>query len=210
MAISTFDDLKSAISGWASRTDLGSRLDDFVALCEARIKSDDRLLLSKGEVATDFSISSDTTALPDGFLGIKRIHSSTNGKGYVYKHPSEFASILNSTYHTATDPDTYYYTIEGDNFRISPAPTAAITAKLLYHSLPALSVSNTTNWMLTAYPNVYLYGCLLEYYLYSIEDLGQTEKYAQAYDIAAQAAKKSDNYRNSGDYPRFMRPAVAV
>jgi hypothetical protein len=51
----------------------------------------------------------------------------------------------------------------GDTFQLVPTPDASYTVELTYYSkIPALSDSNTTNWLLTNSPDVYLYGSLLE------------------------------------------------
>ena len=53
------------------------------------------------------------------------------------------------------------YTILGDLFRFAPIPSSAYTATLnFYKTFDALSTTNTTNFILTNHPSIYLYGSL--------------------------------------------------
>ena len=49
-----------------------------------------------------------------------------------------------------------YYTIEADQIHLSDEVTNNDVKILYYAKIPALSVSNTTNWLLTAHPDLYL------------------------------------------------------
>ena len=53
-----------------------------------------------------------------------------------------------------------YFTVT-DSIEFDIAPDSAYAYELLYYpTFPALSDSQTTNWVLTNYPDVYLAGCL--------------------------------------------------
>ncbi len=53
------------------------------------------------------------------------------------------------------------YTILGDTFRFMPRPDDDYTAKLNYYKkFSALTSSNTSNFILTDHPAIYLYGSL--------------------------------------------------
>jgi len=52
--------------------------------------------------------------------------------------------------------------LEGDQIRFGPAPNAVYTVRLEYWSaIPSLA-QNSTNWLLTNYPDCYLFGALVE------------------------------------------------
>lgn len=71
---------------------------------------------------------------------------------------SELEQLLN----VANAPPKHY-TIVGTEFRFFPEPETSYTVEYTrYSRLPALSDSNTTNWLLTAFPNVYLYASLAQ------------------------------------------------
>jgi len=69
---------------------------------------------------------------------------------------------------------------------------------LYYAKVPALSDSNTTNWLLTEAPDIYLYGSLLPSAPYLDEDERATT-WAQFYAAAIQQLNQaSDQARYSG------------
>ena len=54
------------------------------------------------------------------------------------------------------------YTIEGDNVRFWPTPDSNYSYVMAYWLKPeALSDSNTSNWLLAAAPDAYLYAALV-------------------------------------------------
>jgi hypothetical protein len=57
---------------------------------------------------------------------------------------------------------TRYYTIINGEFQLLPAPSGSVTYTLRYYAkIPALSASNTSNWLLLKSPDLYLYSSLL-------------------------------------------------
>jgi hypothetical protein len=64
-----------------------------------------------------------------------------------------------------------YFTIFGDEIELAPTPDQNYTIEMVYRkNVPALTSDNTTNWLLTLAPDMYLYGCLLESAPYIKED----------------------------------------
>ncbi len=58
----------------------------------------------------------------------------------------------------------------GDEIELIPTPDSDYTIEMVYRkNIPALA-SNSTNWLLTLAPDVYLYGMLLESAPYIKED----------------------------------------
>ena len=56
-----------------------------------------------------------------------------------------------------------YYTITGSQLEFIPTPDTTYSAELTYYAkIPALSDSNTSNWLLAYAPDLYLYGALME------------------------------------------------
>jgi hypothetical protein len=56
-----------------------------------------------------------------------------------------------------------FFGVVGDQFRIVPTPDANYTTELIYYAkLTKLSNSVASNWLLTANPDIYLYGALLQ------------------------------------------------
>ena len=59
------------------------------------------------------------------------------------------------------DSNGGYFTIEDTKLWFYPSLVAGDEIEILYYkSIPALTDSNTTNWLLTNYPDIYLWGCM--------------------------------------------------
>lgn len=98
------------------------------------------------------------------------------------------------------------FSLTGSNFRFSPAPDATYTATLVYYkAIPALA-SNSTNWLLTAHPDCYLFGSLLFASGY-IQDDQRVAGIKALYDQAIAEIKGSDNKSRWGGNGMMMRAA---
>ena len=66
---------------------------------------------------------------------------------------------------TAVTSDEFagYFTVEAGSIRCYPALAAGEELEMLYwQDIPALSDSNTSNWLLASRPDLYLYGALMQ------------------------------------------------
>jgi len=92
-----------------------------------------------------------------------------------------------------------YYSIFQDNLEFVPIPSGDTTIEILYYkNIPALSATNTTNWLLTKYPDLYLYGSLLQSAPY-LNDDSLYQVYGQKYASILEAIKNdNDRARHSG------------
>ena len=185
--------LKADIADYMARDDLTSNIPTFIRLCESRIRDQVR---SRGMVTTgDLAISSQTTALPDGFLALRRftIDSSTD-RAMEYRPPD--TSWRNLNY--AVNGSPAVYTIEGDDLVVFPAPGSAITGKLTYlKAYDALSADSDTNWLLANAYDVYLYGCMAEAKSF-IEDDEQAAKYLSQFNDACERVNATARRGNYG------------
>ena len=158
MALTNYTTLKTSIANWLNRSDLTDEIaDDFIKLTEADFNS--KLRVRKMVAQTSFTIDTETEALPTGFLQVRDIYI-LNGNTKVpltYTTPSQ----MDSTVGTSTTGLPNSYTILGDTFRFSPKPDDSYTAYINYYkSFDALSDTNTTNYILSTHPAIYLYGSL--------------------------------------------------
>ncbi len=156
MAISTYAELQSAVgNNWPDRTDLTStRIQEFIALFEAKVN---RNLRVRQQITTaSLTPSSGSANLPADYLMWKRV----TWEGSTQRE----LEFVDTSYLVAAYPDSpsdtpRFFTIEGGAIKIRPASDTNIT--LLYaQKVPALSDAATTNWLLTAHPDAYLFGSL--------------------------------------------------
>ena len=201
MAISSYSELKTGIENYAANTENTSRLDEFIALCENRMwyghgdKGDPfysaPLRITGMESTGDLTISAQTAAQPTGFLYARRLYLDISPKQDVdYLAPDRFWQSTEAQLSTTGKPKLF--TIESTNFTFAPSPDDTYTGKLLYYAkLTGLSSSNTTNWIITNAPQLYLYGCLLEFYIYTRND-AEIQKYAQLFSGAINSMNNQD------------------
>lgn len=167
MALDTFSGLKSAIATVAVRTDQTAMIPIFIAQVEAAVMAGDPqrgidpLRVNAMETTAPLTLgTSGVVTAPTDFLG--PISLVLDGGGPELDHPT--LRTLNTL---LTDRDRYpakprCYALAGTTFKLSPTPDQSYAATLTYYQrLPALSDANPTNWLLTNYPSVYLYGALL-------------------------------------------------
>jgi hypothetical protein len=181
----TYDGLKASVADWLNRADLTAQIPDFIALAEARFNRDLRLnsmLQRDTTVAT-----SDYVALPLDWLehvSIAVVNDGTVYKPLTYVSNEEFNRLrlqnLTGTFR--------YYTIQDTNIALLPEMSAgSVTLEIFYYGkIPALSVSNASNWLLARAPDLYLYSSLM-----AADVFLQNDDRLQIWVAAAQAAMES-------------------
>jgi hypothetical protein len=170
MSISTFAEVKTAIANWLARSDLTSRISEFVALAESRIAygaDDDGVLFPSEairiramEVDADITINARTATLPTGYLEGRRFYIDADPIIKLdYQAPADFWTAA-----VTTSGKPSKYTVEGENLVFGPlVPDSTYAGKLLYYKkFTALSADADTNWLIANAPQIYVYGALLE------------------------------------------------
>lgn len=163
MALDSYDNLKTAIAAWLWRpndTDLTAQIPDFILLAEAemnrRIKSRRKTIRAEASISAEFSDLPSDYDSPISFV----IESTDPVTRLTYIDPDEAVRLKSTTYQTSGPP--VHYSIVGDEFEIIPAPDSTYTGEMTYRQkIPALSASNSSNWVLVNHPDIYLYGALI-------------------------------------------------
>ncbi len=155
MALATYSDLNTAVANWTGRVDLTARIPEGIALAEAKMN---RKLRTKDMETKNaaFAIGGEYVAVPSGFGGVRMWHLNDSPRSIISLMPED---MLTSEFGDGSSGDPVYYSVQGGNFRIQPAPSTSQTSTLVYYlQVPALTASNTTNWLMTSHPDAYLYG----------------------------------------------------
>ena len=187
MAITTYTELETAVKNWLHRADLDNRIPEFIALAEARfyIGSNPVRTISM-QARTTGTTASGALSLPSDYLETIRLVCTSSGK---YNSLEYMTADLFSKYEDINGIPRWFTLLNGE---IKTAPNSDADYVLDYYKrLPSLE-STTTNAILTAYPNLYLYGALLEASPY-VGDNAETMLWAQAYDDAVKGINKSEN-----------------
>ena len=166
MAISTYAELLAAGANWLARDDLTLRYPEFIALFEA--KANRTLFHPRMETRTTLTVNTlaadpEFLDLPTNFQTIRmvRLPDETGKPRLQFMSQTQMDDYRYSTDNVAGTP--VYFTIVGDQIELAPTPNEDMDVEVLYRAnIPALTASNTTNWLLTIAPDAYLYGMLLE------------------------------------------------
>ena len=162
MAISTYAELQTAAANWLDRTDLGTRIPEFIDLAESTFNRTirNRQMITKND---SYSLDSRYVNLPTDTLEVIRIVVDVTPQITLqYLTPEEIAERRNSS---STGRPQYFTVVGGSTNQIEllRSPDETYTSSILYYTkIPALSDSATTNWLLTSHPDIYLFGTLVE------------------------------------------------
>lgn len=151
MALSTYAELQASVANWLNRSDLTSEIVDFITLAEADMNL--VLVENKMETTATVAITSGLGDLPADCLDILSV-TMPNGDVLAPETDREADKFESSGTSEAV-------TVSGSSLRITPPGDASYNVTLRYRQqVPALSVSNTSNWVLDNHPQAYLNGAL--------------------------------------------------
>lgn len=194
MALSTYDEMKTAIANWADRADLAQFIPDFIALCEARYNRELRLRSMEQKQYANTVGGQANYALPTNYLQMREFRLNTNPtKSLQYVSPEIYESW------NVGSGEPKWYTIIANEIRIGPVPAGVYEMEMLFwQKFPSLSSTTPTNWMLQNSPDIYLYGSLMEMEPF-IQNDERTALWAAGYDRAVQTLQlQDDKDRHSG------------
>ena len=168
----TYAGLKTSIADFLGRGDLTAVIPDFIVLAEAQMTRRFAAAAAAGlPVPRRLVIRADTileagaefVGVPGRFVGPRTFILQTDPvRELSYLSPETFTAAKRKlTFDVGDSPQ--YYTVIGTEFQILPAPPAAVAAEMVYLAAPMpLSNSNPGNWVLSSYPDIYLYGALVQ------------------------------------------------
>lgn len=166
MSIATYSELQTAVARWIKRSDLTTNIPDFIRLAEIRLKSvvDLRVLETTADLVT--TPSDATIALPTDF-------KSPIALWIADINPQErLDQVLYSSMPFNVTPNRpQYWCIDDHTIRFQCPANNAYPIKFRYAQLFELSDTNPTNYVLTDYPDVYLFGALAEAADYTQDDV---------------------------------------
>ena len=151
----TFEELKTEIADYLSRSDLTSLIPGFIKIAEARLN---RVLRCREmmSVTTD-TISSNTITLPTDWLAFHEVYLSGDVRQILTQYTPNQQNALDD----GGSAKPYGFTIKGTKVYFFPTSDSDYTVGYTYfQKLPNLA-DNTTNWLLSSHPDIYLYASLI-------------------------------------------------
>lgn len=161
MALTTYSELKTAIASYLHRTYLTTQIPDFITLLESRMNRKLRLRVMESDETVTFTSGTRTIALPTGYiepisLGLVITNEPRDYLNYLLPKQLD----LNANSNSARRPQ--YYTINGTNIEFPSPADQTYTMNFRMVKAFALSDASPTNYLLTNYPDLYLYGAMME------------------------------------------------
>lgn len=168
--IATYTDLQNAVTEYLARdqdTTLIARIPTFIQLFEAKMNR--RLFVrqmeARSSALTTFGVTDcEFIALPSDFQSMRRIRlttGATTGRPFLeYRSPLQIDEFRLQSADAAGQPR--FFTIFGSEIELAPTPDAAYGVEMVYRQLIPALASNSTNWLITLAPDLYLYGTLME------------------------------------------------
>lgn len=156
MALDTYANLSTAVGSWEERTFTTAETDEFILLAESnanRKLAQDFRRRSASTVNTD---TSGVGTIPTGFVGLTSI--TRNVSGSVPLKQVSWASLIERNPDRVSDEATVFAIGTSTTFTVAPIVDDDFLV-VISGSVPALSSSNTTNWLLTLAPDYYLFAC---------------------------------------------------
>ncbi len=207
MSIADYSDLVGAVTEYSGRDDFAHMIPRFVSFLENKLNR----RLRVGDMELSDTVTTDTdgkVALPADYLEMRELVNAT-GK------PLESRPLiaLDDTFRFRSGTPEGYAVI-GTTLYVAPI-TAAEFLITYYQKIPALTVTNTSNWLLADHPNVYLYGLLAEVHGWAAasgrDPEGATKAAAAAQMMgteldALESLDRSQRYSNSRMMLRGVTP----
>lgn len=155
--VTTYLTLQKAVAAQFTTTTVVELVIPAIAMVEADINR--RVRHRKMLQRSTATLSTQYLELPADLLAVHGLQlNATPTRRLEYRRPEDL-DALKVTYRSAGEP--LMYTIVGPELEVLPVPNESYEAEITYYQqVPALTDSATTNWLLTAFPDIYLYGAL--------------------------------------------------
>ena len=159
MAISTYSELQGAVADWLNRDDLAAVVPQFITLTEADMNR--KIRDWRMEKRSDASLEAQFSVLPSDWLETVRIGLTGSSSRLELVSDGALAEMRAMRRDGVGKPTHYAHT--AGSLELFPTPDATYEAELVYVAkITSLSNTNTTNWLLGAAPDAYLYGALMQ------------------------------------------------
>ena len=193
MSLANYTDLLAEVASELHRSDLTGVIPNKVVLAETRINGDlDARLMDKKSTLTCVAAQDYVTA-PSDVINIRHLSVRVSPVQTLdYLTPDQFYTAF--PWSASGTPQVF--TVIGDRIYLAPIPDSDYTLDVVYKAKVPSLVDNGTTWLMTSYPNVYLYATLLEMSPY-IKDDARVGLWKQAYDYAIESVNSQDWYSGS-------------
>lgn len=148
----TFATLKTDVAEYLHRTDLTAKMATFIALAEAALFRE--LQIKDLAVSVTGTTTGEYATLPADFGTVVRLTATVGDSEYNLDYKAKDYTT------TLSYPNSY--SLENNKLRIFGTSTGQAYRLYYIANIAPLSDTNTTNWLLTNAPDLYLYATAME------------------------------------------------
>jgi len=203
--ITDYASLQAAIADYLGRSDLTTQIQTFINQGESRIYRN--LRVAAMEKALSLTIGANgTAAVPADYMEMREAYlldaNSVPYQPLERATPFWVRQNFNATNNTG---DAYYCAREGSNFIFAPWQGADTNIGGIYYArLPALSASNTSNWLTTINPDLIMVAAMLEASTY-LADTTAVQYWDARFQSVLQDVQDADKRERLSGSPPVMR-----
>lgn len=153
----TYTTLQVQIERFLNRDDLGQFIPTFIQMAEAGFNREIRHW--QMEKRSEATFNERYEPLPTDWLETRRV--SVNGCNPVNLiSQDKMLELRAKSNNQAGEPR--HYTLSASQIELFPTPDGNYDASMIYTgAIEELSATVATNWLLTSYPDIYIYGSLM-------------------------------------------------
>jgi hypothetical protein len=205
VSLDTYANLQTEIAAYAQRSNSAAfvaKIPTFITLAEQDIFRKLRSYREESLENLSFTASTATVSLPARCRDIKAVKLTGDTEKEIKHVP---LAALTVQYADANSGTPAFFAIRGTDMVLFPTPSVNGTLEVLCVIAPAaLSASNTTNTILTNYPDLYFYGSLVHAFRF-IRNQERMIEAQQAYEMALSEANKESRKLKSSGTPDGVR-----
>lgn len=163
MPFTTYTELKTSVADWLNRANdpvIMAAIPDFIALVEARFGAHEAIQYERRD---SLVLNAASVTLPTDCREVRSLYFDDATRRYPIElrtpeeiDPTRIGPVV------AGIPRKAAVTSNGAALIISPTPDTSYTCWIVYLTKLVPLATTSPNWLLTSYPNVYLYGSLCE------------------------------------------------
>lgn len=160
MALTNYSDLQQAIADWLNRADLTQQIPDFISLAEGTLNHVIRSTYMVSSATVSVATSAQKASVPSDMLEPIYLQVTSSPSSPMEQvDPSQLIILRRARLRSSGTPR--FFAVIGRYFEFAPVPSSSTSVDVSYYQkIPPLA-TNSTNWLLTNYPDLYLYGSLL-------------------------------------------------
>lgn len=202
MAFTTYAELQTAVATWLKRGDQTALIPDYIALFEAEFNRTQRLSKMEVRAVSTLDLSVEDPQyfqLPTDFLEMRNFQINI---GEEIQRLEYIAPELADQFYGGKTDRPKYFSIIADQLQFVPVPDQEYEVEMTYYAKLA-PLANESNWIFENYPDVYLFGALIQAARANKND-GDVARWQGLYDrVMQQVMAADDKYTQSGSTLRM-------